>query len=239
MWVCGRESAGYSESALWMIPTSGTNGSISGVTATDDSTAIYEDEHAVCTPLTEIYSGSTDYLYLSEGITNNASGLGTNYTNFASFYGFTLSDTAGTATAIAGSPITEPTATGGSSGIVVDNMFTEPYWQASHAYSQDTLITDSKGNVEKCVTAGTSGTASALFRVQKRGGDAAFVVVLEQAVFLRRPLVRIAPAGGDEPGDRPARHAAHGLNEHLKLVTVGEAPHHLADVVAGQGVQSR
>ena len=160
MWVCGRESAGYSESALWMIPTSGTNGSISGVTATDDSTAIYEDEHAVCTPLTEIYSGSTDYLYLSEGITNNASGLGTNYTNFASFYGFTLSDTAGTATAIAGSPITEPTATGGSSGIVVDNMFTEPLWQASHAYSQDTLITDSKGNVEECVTAGTSGTAA-------------------------------------------------------------------------------
>ena len=61
------------------------------------------------------------------------------------------------------------------------------------------------------------GDEPALFRVQKRGGDAAFVVVLEQAVFLRRPLVRIAPAGGDEPGDRPARHAARGLHEHVQV----------------------
>ena len=81
------------------------------------------------------------------------------------------------------------------------------------------------------------GDKPAVFRVQKRGGDAAFVEVREQAVFSRRPFVRIAAAGGDEPGDRPARHATCGLHEHLQFVTVGEAPHQLADVVPGQRVQ--
>jgi hypothetical protein len=84
-----------------------------------------------------------------------------------------------------------------------------------------------------------AGDEPALFRIQKRGGDAAFVVVLEQAVFLRRPFVRIAPAGGDKPGDRPARHAARRLHQHVEFVAVGEAPHHLADVVTGEGGQHR
>ena len=48
------------------------------------------------------------------------------------------------------------------------------------------------------------GDEPALLRVEERGGDAALVEVLEQAVFLRRPLVRVAPAVGDERG-RPAR----------------------------------
>ena len=80
-----------------------------------------------------------------------------------------------------------------------------------------------------------AGDETALFRVEKRGGDAALVEMREQAGLFRRPLVRIAPAAGDEPGDRPARHAARRLHEHVQFVTIGEAPHDLADIVAGQG----
>ena len=83
------------------------------------------------------------------------------------------------------------------------------------------------------------GDEPALFRIEKRGGDAALVEVREQRGLVRRPFVRIAPAVGDEPGDRPARHAARGLHEHLQFVAVGEAPHDLADVVAGQGLKGR
>ena len=78
------------------------------------------------------------------------------------------------------------------------------------------------------------GDESALLRVQRRGGDAAFIVVLEQAVFFRRPFVRVAPARRHEPRDRSARHAARGLHEHVEFVTVGKTPHDLADVVGRQ-----
>jgi predicted LPLAT superfamily acyltransferase len=40
-------------------------------------------------------------------------------------------------------------------------------------------------------------------------------------------------------GDRPARDAARALHEHLQIVTVGKAPHDLAQVVGGQGGQRR
>ena len=73
------------------------------------------------------------------------------------------------------------------------------------------------------------GDETAVFRVQKRGRDAAFVVMLEQAIFLRRPLVRIASARGHQPRDRPARHAARRLHEHVQFIAVGKAPHDLAD----------
>ena len=47
----------------------------------------------------------------------------------------------------------------------------------------------------------------------------------------------IARAVGDEPGDRAARHGAGGLHQHLQVVTVGETPQDLADVVAGEGAE--
>ena len=78
---------------------------------------------------------------------------------------------------------------------------------------------------------------AALFRFQTRGGDAAFVIMLEQGVFFRRPFMRIAPARRDEPRDRPARHAARALHEHVEIIAVGKAPHDLADVVGGQVVK--
>ena len=57
----------------------------------------------------------------------------------------------------------------------------------------------------------------------------------QQRLLLRRPLVGVAGARGHQPGHRPARHGADGLHEHLQVVAVGEAPHDLADIVAGQG----
>ena len=83
------------------------------------------------------------------------------------------------------------------------------------------------------------GDKPALFRIEKRGGDAAFIEMRQQAAFFRRPLVGIAPAAGDQPRDRTARHAARGLREHLEVISVGEAPHDLADVVAGKGAEHR
>ena len=83
------------------------------------------------------------------------------------------------------------------------------------------------------------GDETALLRVKKSGGDTAFVKVREQRGLVRRPFVRIAPAAGDEPRDRPAGHVARGLNEHLQFIAIGKAPHDLADVIAGQGLKGR
>jgi hypothetical protein len=49
---------------------------------------------------------------------------------------------------------------GGTSGIIIDNVFSEPAWVANSAYSLNTLIADSSGNVEECTTAGTSGSGA-------------------------------------------------------------------------------
>ena len=76
---------------------------------------------------------------------------------------------------------------------------------------------------------------AALGRVHEHAGDAGFVEGLEQRLFVGCPLVGIAGAGGDEAGHRSSRHGADGLHQHLEVVTIGEAPQNLADVVAGQG----
>ncbi len=59
------------------------------------------------------------------------------------------------------------------------------------------------------------GDEAALLRVKGRGGDATLVEVLKQSRFRRRPFVRIASAVRDDTGDRPARHGAAGLHEHV------------------------
>ena len=47
------------------------------------------------------------------------------------------------------------------------------------------------------------GNVTALLGFQRRSGDAAFIVMLEQAVFFRRPFVRIAPARRHQPRATP------------------------------------
>ena len=49
------------------------------------------------------------------------------------------------------------------------------------------------------------------------------------------PLVGVAGARCHQPCHRPARHGADGLHQHLQIVTIGEAPQDLADIVSGQG----
>ena len=84
------------------------------------TTSINTTNHAQCSPLTEFFNTS-DLLYLGEGLSGS----------FTDLYGFTISGT--TATAITGSPITTyPSATGGTSGIIIDNMATQA--QASSIY---------------------------------------------------------------------------------------------------------
>ena len=58
---------------------------------------------------------------------------------------------------------------------------------------------------------------------------------LQQCLLLGGPLVRVARARGHQPGHRSARHGADGLHQHLQIVTVGETPQNLPDIVAGQG----
>ncbi|MGA8367566.1 MAG: hypothetical protein ACLQMT_08430 [Candidatus Acidiferrales bacterium] len=121
IWVCGRETTGgLTRPELWEIPTSGAKGSISGVTAVANSTQIDEVAHAQCSPFTAIYNGSTNYLFFGEGLSGN----------FGRLYGYTISGT--TATGISGSPLTYPTATGGTSAIVIDNVSSDA--QASSLY---------------------------------------------------------------------------------------------------------
>ena len=78
---------------------------------------------------------------------------------------------------------------------------------------------------------------AAVLRVEEGGGDAALVEGRQEAGLFRRPLVGIARALGDQPGDRSARHGAGGLDEHGEVIAVGEAPHELAQVVPGQGLE--
>ncbi len=76
---------------------------------------------------------------------------------------------------------------------------------------------------------------AALGGIHEDAGDAGFVEGLQQRLLLGRPVVRVARARRHQAGDRSARHGADGLHQHLEIVTVGEAPQDLADIVAGQG----
>ncbi len=127
IWVCGRQTGTLSEPVLWEIPTSGAKGSIAGVTAVQNGAAnqINEIKHAQCSPFTAITNGATDYLFFGEGLNGDPT-----YGPFGSLYGFTISGAA--ATAITGSPITYPSATGGTSAIVIDNVSADA--QASSLY---------------------------------------------------------------------------------------------------------
>ena len=71
--------------------------------------------------------------------------------------------------------------------------------------------------------------------IHEHAGDAGFVEGLQQRLLVRGPLVGVARARRHQPCDRSARHGADGLHQHLQIVTVGEAPQNLADIVARQG----
>jgi hypothetical protein len=111
MWACGAENNGSTDHPeLWNIAFSGTPALLVSPSGNGVTTYINTTGHAQCSPLTEIFNNTTDYLFLGEGLSGS----------FGSLYGFTISGT--TATAISGSPITEPSANGGTSGIVIDNI---------------------------------------------------------------------------------------------------------------------
>ena len=118
LWVCGAENnSSTHHPELWNVAFTGTPailGAVSGSTSLINTT-----NHAQCSPLTEFFN-TNDLLYLGEGLSGS----------FGDLYGFTISGT--TATAITGSPVTYPSATGGTSGIIIDNMAIQA--QASSIY---------------------------------------------------------------------------------------------------------
>jgi len=122
LWVCGRRTGGNSGAELWEVPTSGTNGALTGTPVAQGTGVINDTGHGQCSPFTEFYNttSSTDYLFFGEGLST-----------FGDLYGFTLSTTGGHS-AISGSPISYPSATGGTSGPVIDNVNSEA--QASSIY---------------------------------------------------------------------------------------------------------
>jgi hypothetical protein len=80
---------------------------------------------------------------------------------------------------------------------------------------------------------------AAMLRIKESSSDAALIECGQQTGLFGRPFVGIAPALGDQPGDRTARHGPGGLDEHGEVVPVGEAPHDLAQVVPGQRLERR
>ncbi len=77
---------------------------------------------------------------------------------------------------------------------------------------------------------------TALGGFHESGGDASVIERLQQIIFAGRPVVGVALAIGHGAGDRAARDGATGLHHHGQVVTVGEPPHDLADIVTGEGV---
>ena len=79
----------------------------------------------------------------------------------------------------------------------------------------------------------------ALLGIQERGGDAALVEVLAADSFLAGVhSCELRPPLATSAGDRAARHGTGGLHQHVQFVAVGKAPHDLADIVPGQGLQA-
>jgi hypothetical protein len=99
--------------ALWSVTFSGTPALLTTATEFTGTGSIprgSSTNHDEISPLTEIYQGSTDYLFFGVG--------GSSYTGL---FGFRVSG--GAYTAISGSPITTyPHAQGGTSAIVIDNV---------------------------------------------------------------------------------------------------------------------
>jgi len=81
------------------------------------------------------------------------------------------------------------------------------------------------------------GDEPAVFRVEGGSGDAGVIEGLQEGVLGLGPLVAVALSSGHQSGDRPSGHGPCRLYQHLQVVALGEAPHDLPDIVAGQGVE--
>ena len=73
--------------------------------------------------------------------------------------------------------------------------------------------------------------------IHESRGDAGLIKGLEELSLAFVPVVGIACPLGHQPGDWSPGDAPGGLHQHLYIVPLGEAPHDLTNVVAGQGAQ--
>jgi hypothetical protein len=113
-------------------------------------------------PLTEIYNpngpaGARDWLFLGSSASIAIGGCGAGAACVESY------DITNSSSVAAGTGVAE---SGGTSGIIVDNVFSYPPWQASHPYTTNTLITDPNGNVQDvtaCSGTCTSGSGAPTF----------------------------------------------------------------------------
>ena len=79
----------------------------------------------------------------------------------------------------------------------------------------------------------------AVLLLERARGDAGGVERVERALLLGRPVVRLALAARHELRHRAARHAARAGHGHLDVVSFGEAPHDLANLVAREHFHRR
>jgi hypothetical protein len=133
-----------------------TSGVMNTVSDGDLTLAFASNEE--CSPVSEFNIGTTDRIFFSVANNNNpCAGSG------GCVMSLVLTGTW---------PPTAVTnaldASGGTSGIVVDNSNPDT-WKANTAYALNTLIIDKNGNTEKCTTAGTSGATEPTWNVTVGG----------------------------------------------------------------------
>ena len=163
LFMCAVSSGSSQEARLYMVPFGSSNnmnpGSLSGSlnqsAGVASSSAFVSTDGEECSPISEIFSGSDRLFFGSgtagvDGQVNTLAGSGTGGA-------FQTSDASGFTT---GSSVAEPNSQGGTSAIVVDNLFSPPAWAAGTAYASGALILDSNGNVQECTTSGTSKTGT-------------------------------------------------------------------------------
>ena len=74
-------------------------------------------------------------------------------------------------------------------------------------------------------------------RIEVYGRDSRSVEILQQRCFRLGPLVRVPASFRYQPRNRPACDRTYGLDEHLEIDTVGEAPEDLASIIARERAQ--
>jgi hypothetical protein len=165
MYFCGNQVSqqaptlwrvGFNSSGLINSTNDGSSFMLTGSSGNSDE----------CSSLTEVYNanspgGGKDLLFVGMAAANHGCGS-------------LNKSCVGSLDITSGMPVayqsTFQVSTGLTSGIVVDNVAdVVPVWGASTAYAVGSLIVDSNGKVQKCTTAGTSGSASPTWSTTKGG----------------------------------------------------------------------
>lgn len=115
MWTCAATGTPAPKLSATPVTTSGISASGNNLVLATNIVNPLASAAATCSPVTEIYNGSTDYIYLSV----TANGNQTSQCTGACLYSFEVASTGTSATISAGRA-----AAGGASGMIIDNTGT-------------------------------------------------------------------------------------------------------------------